>query len=115
MENTLDPDELKKEFEQLKKNILAIALEMDKKGAGYAQESMVLRDAEKKHRDHLQAIDQRFKPALRRWQFILSAWHDLFRDGELSWGYDLDNPNSPFFHVPLTKMTANHEQPVAAS
>lgn len=33
-------------------------------------------------------------------QAILTCWHDLFREGELSWGYDLDNPDSPFFHIP---------------
>ena len=33
-------------------------------------------------------------------QAILTCWHDLFRDGALSWGYDLDNPDPPFFHIP---------------
>ena len=32
-------------------------------------------------------------------QLILDAWHDLFLQKKLAWGYDLDNPNSPFFHV----------------
>jgi len=30
---------------------------------------------------------------------ILNAWHDLFAERKLAWGYDLDNPSSPFFHV----------------
>ncbi|MGH7171465.1 MAG: hypothetical protein ACRELF_12170 [Gemmataceae bacterium] len=33
-------------------------------------------------------------------QLILTCWHDLFRLGWLSWGYNLDNPDTPFFHVP---------------
>ena len=33
-------------------------------------------------------------------QAILTCWHDLFREGTLSWGYDLDNPDPPFFHMP---------------
>jgi hypothetical protein len=34
-------------------------------------------------------------------QVILTCWHDLFREGRLSWGYDLNNPDAPFFHVPI--------------
>lgn len=33
-------------------------------------------------------------------QAILTCWHDLFREGELSWGLNLDNPDPPFFHIP---------------
>jgi hypothetical protein len=31
-------------------------------------------------------------------QTILTEWHDLFRTGYFSWGYDLSNPGPPFFH-----------------
>lgn len=30
---------------------------------------------------------------------ILTQWHDLFRTGYLAWGYNLANPNPPFFHL----------------
>jgi len=30
---------------------------------------------------------------------ILTQWHDLFRTGYLAWGYNLSNPNPPFFHL----------------
>ena len=30
---------------------------------------------------------------------ILTQWHDLFRTGYLAWGYNLTNPNPPFFHL----------------
>jgi len=33
-------------------------------------------------------------------QAILTCWHDLFREGLLSWGYVLDNTDAPFFHIP---------------
>lgn len=32
-------------------------------------------------------------------QALLTAWYDLFRDGHLSWGYNLNNPDPPFCHV----------------
>jgi hypothetical protein len=32
-------------------------------------------------------------------QAILKSWYDLFRNGILSWGYNLSNPNQPFCHV----------------
>jgi hypothetical protein len=36
---------------------------------------------------------------LKLQQRILDAWQDLFTEKKLGWGYDLDNPTSPFFHV----------------
>jgi hypothetical protein len=32
-------------------------------------------------------------------QAMLKSWYDLFRNGILSWGYNLSNPNPPFCHV----------------
>jgi hypothetical protein len=32
-------------------------------------------------------------------QAVLTTFHDLFRTGHLAWGYDLANPNPPFFHL----------------
>lgn len=98
------------EYGQLKQNILQIAKAMAEKGAGYAQEAVVLRAAEKQYIAEQQPSDH--QQALPRWRLILTAWHDLFRDGELSWGYDLDNPNAPFFHVPVR---SSHKEPAAAS
>lgn len=31
-------------------------------------------------------------------QEILTAFQDLFRSGDFSWGYNVDNPGEPFFH-----------------
>lgn len=30
---------------------------------------------------------------------VLSLWADLFRTGYLAWGFNLSNPNPPFFHI----------------
>jgi len=30
---------------------------------------------------------------------LLTIWYDLFREGYLSWGIDIDNPNPPFCHL----------------
>ncbi len=62
-------------------------------GPGYAQEGVVLRQI----REQLGANGGR--PDLQVQQQILHAWHDLFLEKKLAWGYDLNNPNSPFFHV----------------
>jgi hypothetical protein len=32
-------------------------------------------------------------------QAILTQWGELFRTGLLAWGFNLSNPNPPFFHV----------------
>ena len=32
-------------------------------------------------------------------QALLSQLHDLFRTGYLAWGFNISNPNPPFFHV----------------
>lgn len=63
------------------------------RGPGFAQEGVVLRQI----RDHLRERGPRPDLAVERQ--ILDAWHDLFAEKKLGWGYDLDNPNSPFFHV----------------
>ena len=33
-------------------------------------------------------------------QQVLDAWHQLFRDGALHWGYNIYNPSQPCFHLP---------------
>ena len=32
-------------------------------------------------------------------QALLTQWHELFRTGYLAWGYNISNPNPPFFHL----------------
>jgi hypothetical protein len=48
---------------------------------------------------------------------LLSDWHELFRTGMLAWGYNLSNPNPPFFHLTprgeqaLVSLTRNPANP----
>lgn len=64
------------------------------RGPGWAQEGVVLREiGEEISRRQIGRLDQETEQA------ILNAWHDLFLEKKLAWGYDLDNPSSPFFHV----------------
>lgn len=32
-------------------------------------------------------------------QEILTQWHDLMRSGYFAWGFNLNNPHPPFFHI----------------
>jgi len=77
-------------YDEVKRLVFDTAVEMTRKGRGWAQESVVLRAVKEKL---LPAID------LDMEQEVLRAWHDLFLERKLAWGYNLDNPNSPFFHV----------------
>lgn len=70
--------------------LLRIAEEMIKRGPGFAQESVVLRQAVDDLKLSWQDVDSQ--------QVMLTCWHDLFRDGKLAWGFDVDNPGPPFFH-----------------
>jgi hypothetical protein len=74
----------------LESELMEVAREFHEKGPGFSQEPVVLRE-----------MRQRVKPqTLREEQEILNAWHRLFRENKLVWGYDLDNPGAPWFHVP---------------
>ncbi|MCI0683758.1 MAG: hypothetical protein L0Y71_16765 [Gemmataceae bacterium] len=80
--------------QEIKEIVWQVANESAAHGPGWAQEGVVLR-----------AIGDRIAGGNggrldpRTQQAILNAWHDLFLEKKLAWGYDLDNPNSPFFHV----------------
>jgi hypothetical protein len=72
--------------------LLKIARECVQEGPGFAQESVVLRRA---------AEELKVGNDLREQQRLLTAWQNLFRNGRLSWGYNVRNPSAPFFHVPV--------------
>lgn len=74
---------------ELKSALLSAAERNIQQGPGYAQESVVLRDTAERLRI---AGDKGAE------QDLLTAWHDLFLERKLSWGYDIDNPGTPFFH-----------------
>ena len=76
------------DLDELKDRLRQIACDLVAMGPAYAQEGVALRSAKNDLRPQSLAHEQR----------ILEVWHRLFIDGELGWGYDLDNPGSPFFH-----------------
>src|SRR5207245_10260376 len=76
--------------DELKRTVYETAVEMAQRGYGWAQEGIVLREVAGRLK-----LDEKLPPQ----QKILTAWHDLFLERKLSWGYDLDNPNWPFFHL----------------
>ena len=77
---------------EIKDLIWTIARESARNGPGWAQEGVVLRAVG----DRLAGLGRAELPIQ---QMVLNAWHDLFAEKRLAWGYDLDNPSSPFFHV----------------
>jgi hypothetical protein len=77
---------------QIEEVLFSIATGFIAQGPGFAQESVVLREA----------VDQlHLGRDLKEQQRLLTAWHELFRCGRLSWGYNVDNPSAPFFHLPV--------------
>ena len=79
----------------IKQLVLEVAAESFDRGPGWAQEGVVLRAVG----ERLLAKNRGLRQDLGVQQMILNAWHDLFSEKKLAWGYDLDNPGSPFFHV----------------
>lgn len=82
-------------YRELLQIVFQVAAECHREGPGYAQQSMVLSRVGRR-------LPVGGGNTRVREQQILTCWHDLFRMGRLSWGFDLDNPNAPFFHIPPT-------------
>jgi hypothetical protein len=79
---------------EIQELILQKAKDAFHKGPGWSQEGVVLREVgEAIGKGQLDLTIQ---------QIILDSWYDLFTEKKLGWGYDLDNPGSPFFHVRKT-------------
>ncbi len=76
---------------ELQNALLKIAKECIGRGPASAQEAYVLRAAMAQLFDGSERLEHE--------QLVLTAWHELFRAGKLSWGYDIANPGPPFFHV----------------
>jgi hypothetical protein len=92
------------DYEKLKQKVLEAAGECVRQGRGYSQEGAVLESVASEFGGNMHTtLDFDLQ------QGILTCWHDLFREGTLSWGLDLDNPGSPFFHIP--DRSVRHKQP----
>ena len=87
------------EYQELLEKVYDVAVLCAKRGAGYSQQRVVLDEVARQFNHDL------ITPSLdiKTQQEILTCWHDLFREGRLAWGYDLDNPDGPFFHVVLNR------------
>jgi hypothetical protein len=83
------------DYEVLNPQVLEAARECAARGPGYCQQRPVFDLVASKFGGGMFR-----KPDLDVEQAILTCWHDLFREGTLSPGYDLDNPDPPFFHIP---------------
>ena len=82
----------------IENTLLEVAAELCEEGPGSAQESVVLRETAKRlsvSRD------------VKTHQVILDCWQNLFRQGKLNWGHDLDNPSAPFFHLTTIQAVRN--------
>ncbi len=76
---------------QIKELVFEVAVETAKRGPGWSQESVVMRELASRAKSNKAIAD--FS------RMMLDAWHDLFSEKRLGWGSDLETPNSPFFHV----------------
>lgn len=83
---------------EYKERLLQLAKQFYDRGPGFAQEMVVLREAAEKFK---------LKGDKQGQQRLLTAWHDLFLERKLSWGYDIDNPASPFFHLVEPSVSQN--------
>jgi hypothetical protein len=91
MQTTL-PTQSEMDPQAIKERILEIARDYCNRGPGWAQEGVVLHEVAER-------LGIAGDKAVERQQLILTCWHDLFREGILSWGYNLDNPSNPWFHL----------------
>jgi hypothetical protein len=82
------------DYNSLKQKVLIAATECAARGPGYSQEGAVLEQVAGEFGGSMHTkLDSDLQ------QSILTCWHDLFREGVLSWGLSLDNPGPPFFHI----------------
>ncbi len=80
------------EYARLLGLVFDVATQLLERGPGWAQQRAVLEEVASQVPGA--RTDQRIQ------QSILTCWHDLFRLGQLSWGYNIDNSDAPFYHIP---------------
>lgn len=83
----------------IRATFLEVLAEYERIGPGYFQSTPVLREVSRRLSAQ-QRTDQ---------QAVLTFFGDLFRNGQLAWGYDLANPDPPFMHLTeLGRQTLRH-------
>jgi hypothetical protein len=78
--------------------LLAVITQQQQQFLSNLQSNSVLREVHEQLRAAQPSGLSREQLAARE-QALLTAFHDLFRTGYLAWGYNLSNPDPPFFHV----------------
>lgn len=76
---------------QIRETLLQVVNEQAELGAQF-QQVPVLREAAKR-------LGILFTNRIEYQQALLTLWHDLFRNGYLAWGYNIDNPGPPCCHL----------------
>ena len=74
----------------IRQTLLTVVEEFSTQGPGFCQSGAVLQEVMRRLGT---------PQSLEVQQALLTFWSDLFREGQLSWGYNLANPSPPFFHV----------------
>ena len=75
---------------RIKEELLEVVSEFSKRGPGYFQAGAILRTV---------AERLNIRKNLPLEQALLTIWGELFRQGVLGWGYDIDNADFPFIHL----------------
>lgn len=73
----------------IRKALLEVLAEHHRQGPGFFQSKSVTNAVRRKL--NIQGTEDE--------QVVLTLFHDLFRTGQLAWGYDLANPDAPFMHL----------------
>jgi len=73
----------------IRRVLLEVISETANRGPGSFQQGSILREASRRLDLHCLELEEA----------LLTYWHDLFRSGHLSWGYNLSNPDPPFCHL----------------
>ena len=76
--------------QQIRRVLLEVIQHYSQQGPGYFQSNPILDDA---------ASRLSIRGNLPAEQALLTLFHDLFRLGQLAWGYDLSNTGPPFCHL----------------
>lgn len=76
--------------QKMKQVLFEVIEEFSKKGPGFFQSGSILHESA----NRLGILRNQSQE-----QALLTLWNDLFRQGLLSWGYDLSNADPPFCHI----------------
>jgi len=76
--------------QEIRRVLLEIIDEFSKIGPGYFQTGAILNEASQR---------LKIRNNLANEQALLTLYYDLFRSGQLSWGYNLPNTDPPFCHL----------------